>query len=785
MRAGQVGVFIASFGNRDGTGGGLSQTYYQAFFDHVRLEISHAADSDGDGLPDAWETLYFGSTTAADPAANPDHDDLTNLQEFQLGTHPTDPDTDGDTLPDGAEVNGTLNPWTGGVQGSPPGDPTDPLKADSDGDGFRDDIEIANGSDPNNPASPRRPNILFILADDLGWTDLRTGPSGPNTIGGRNFGSDYYQTPNLSRLADEGLSFTNCRVCVNCCPTRAALLSGQYAPRSGNGVYVVDNLNRGDGTPSLVAPGQNEDVPAVTVTYPEALKAAGYITAHFGKYHVGGHEGGSATLPLNQGFTFNFGGNAAGAPAIFYASAGKFASNIGRGLDPWAANYTQNYLDTLLKGPPANPLNQRAANPNNPDLIPGNPLHGSNKHLTDGIADAVIEFIDDHRGGPAAARPFLINLHFFAVHTPIQPRYDLRQKYNALPAGTRHGNPAYAALVEGLDQSLGRILDHLDDPNGDGDPADSLSADTLVVFTSDNGGHIGDTDNDPLRDRKGSLYEGGIRVPLIVRRPGTVPAGVQSDTLVHAVDFYPTLVEHAGANLPPGAAPDGVSFDAHLRDPSAHPRHRGPVFWHFPGYLDTRARPCSVVIKRIGGTDYKLIHSYDTQYTGNNPPAEGLKVLASPWELYDLTNDIGETRNLADGGYSHHLLYGAIADELAAELHGWLTQGTADWNPKQPTYRSSGAVVPLAPASVPDVIVPFAQAFHLTRVATGPGPDQVTLTWNSEAGFHYDIEGSADLSEWRTLATGIAAIGAATTHAAADPRPPGARARFYRVRLRL
>ena len=783
-RGGNIGVFIASIGNRDATSLGLSYNYFQSFYDHVRLDLSASTDSDNDGLPDSWENLYFGSPTAADPAANPDHDGLTNLQEFQRGTHPVNPDTDGDTLSDGAEVNGTLNPWNSGVLGTPPGTPTDPLKADSDNDGFRDDFEIANATDPNNLASPPRPNIVFIIADDLGWTDLRTGPSGPNVLAGINHGSDFYQTPNLSRLADQGLSFTHCYSCINCSPTRAAMLSGQYAPRSGNGVYLVDPLYRPDYTPVLQSPSQNQDVPASTATYAETLKARGYVTAHFGKWHVGGHEGGSGTLPLAQGFDFNYGGTSAGVPNSYYASSQAYAGNVGPELDAWAGNYTQSYLDTILKGPAAGPLHQRATVPNYPDLILNNSTHGNNKHLTDAMGDAGTAFIQNHLAGPNGGKPFLLQFNFYAPHEPIEPRHDLKVKYQGLPGGTYHRNASYAALVESMDQTLGRLLDRLDDPNGDGNTADSIAANTLVVFTSDNGGVETYTDNAPLRFRKGSFFEGGIRVPLIVRRPGTVPAGQQTATLVHSVDFYPTLVAHAGATMPAGPFFDGTSFDAHLRSPAASPRDRAPVFWHFPGYIDNRGRPCGVVVKRIGGKDYKLIYNYDTQYVGNNPPPEGLKVLTTPWELYNLTDDLSETNNLADGRYSNHLLHGAIADELASDLHAWLTQATPDWSPKQPTYRSDGTAVPLAPASVPDVTVPFAQAFRVTSVATGPGPDQVTLTWNSEAGFRYDIEASSDLTNWQSLATAITAAAATTTRTVTDPQQPGDGRRFYRVRLR-
>jgi len=644
------------------------------------------------------------------------------------------------------------------------------------------------GTQPTPPLPPDgKPNIIFILADDLGWTDVRGGATGPNVIGPDNFGSDFYQTPNVARLAAEGLSFTHCYVQPNCAPTRAALLSGQYAPRSGNGVYVVSGLNRGNGTPDLVGPSQNQDVPASHVTHAETLQGAGYVTAHFGKYHVGNHEGGNATMPENQGFEYNFGGKQAGAPGSYYASSQVFHGNVGPGLDAWAKNYNQGYLDTILKGPASDPLHQRAATDNNPDLIlsDGSSNHGSNKYVTDGMGDAAIAFLDDHHRGEMKDHPFFMQFHTYAVHTPIQARWDLRRKYaDTVPDGTWHSDNQYAAMIEAMDQTIGRITDWLDDPNSDGNTGDSISDNTLVIFSSDNGGHIGPTDNKPLRHRKGSFWEGGLRVPLIVRRPGTVPAGQITDTLVHAVDFYPTILKHAGVDMPGDINFDGTSFALHMDDPTGSPRDRGTIFYQFPGYLDNRARPCSVAIKRVGGKDYKLIHNYDLTYVGNNPQAEGIKVLTEPWELYNLTDDISETTDLINGSYSNHLLYGELADTMAAELLAWLTQGGDDWNAKQPTYRSGGGTVPYPSADVPDITVPFEQEFRATDGTPDTDDNEVTLTWNSESGFKYDIEGSDTLVDWDPLQTGITATGASTTRTVPDPAIATSDRRFYRVVLR-
>ena len=639
------------------------------------------------------------------------------------------------------------------------------------------------------------PNIIFILADDLGWTDIRTGGNGPNVLGGTDYGSGFYQTPNLVRLANEGLSFTHCYVHPNCAPTRAALFSGQYAPRSGNGVYHVDRLNREAGSEqptTFIPPSQNEDVPASHTTMAEALTSSGYVTAHFGKFHVGNHEGGDSTMPENQGFDFNFGGQQNGAPGSYTANGGVFSSSVGPGLDAWAASYTQDYIDTNLKGPVSNPLNTRAFDfpalfPNAASNDPDTKLN-DNKHLTDGMADAGMAFMRDHLQGSLSSHPFFMQFHFYAVHTPIQSRSDLNTKYGSVPDGPTHGSDNYAGLVEGMDQAIGRLLDFLDDPNGDGSTADSIAGNTVVIFCSDNGGHIGPTDNDPLRHRKGSFWDGGMRVPLIVRQPGTIPQGQATDSLVHAVDFYPTLVDLANGSMPGGLNFDGTSFALHLDDPAANPRDREAIFYHFPGYLDQRARPVNVVIKRVNGKEYKLIYNYDLNYTGNpssgEDTSEGLKVIPEPWQLFNLTDDISETTDLLDGSYSNWLLYGDIATAMADELNTWLNQPGADWDAKKLVNRSTSLEVPYpTSASLPAVVTSFESSFRVTGSSADFSNDEVTLEWPGEVGFLYDIQVSADLQSWSTIVTNVPGTGNPTSHTFSDPLLDSETERFYRVVL--
>ncbi|MEM7396066.1 MAG: tRNA lysidine(34) synthetase TilS, partial [Verrucomicrobiota bacterium] len=393
-------------------------------------------------------------------------------------------------------------------------------------------------------------------------------------------------------------------------------------------------------------------------------------------------------------------------------------------------------------------------------------LRGRSRKLSDLFADLRVP--RDHRQSALAAHPFYVQCHPYAVHSPTgnsQCRPDLLSKYGSVPDGVNHTVDPLAGILENMDQTMGRILDYLDDPNRDGDTSDSIATNTVVLFTSDNGGHIGPTDNDPLRHRKGSFWEGGIRVPLIVSWPGVTAAGTRSDTYVHAVDFYPTFVELAQTNLPAGLTFDGTSFAAHL---AGTPRDREPIYYHFPGYLDRRARPVDVIIKRAAcGEDFKLIYNYDMVYTGNpansEDVGEGLKDISAngPWELYNLSRDLSETDNLLDGSHANWLLYGELAQTMATELVAWLNQPGADWEAKKLTLDGTATEVPF-----PDpMLMPVSpqQRFGVADFRVDPTGDELMFTWNSEAGFRYDIESSSDLETWSDLKTNIVATGTNTS----------------------
>ena len=321
-----------------------------------------------------------------------------------------------------------------------------------------------------------KPNIVFILADDLGWTDLGI------------MGSDYYETPNIDRLAAEGILFDNAyAAAANSAPSRACMMTGMYTPR--HGVYTVSPPDRGDRTKrKFIAIPNTEDVRADFVTMAEALQKQGYQCGHIGKWHLGDDADG--TGPLSQGFIWNVGGNRAGAPySYFYPYCLPDKSKCHLGLD---------------KGTPG-------------------------EYLTDRLTEEAISFIKDHKKGP-----FFLHLSHHAVHTALQAPDSLINKYRNKTPGKYHKNPIYAAMIEKLDDSVGRICQVIETLG--------IADHTILVFYSDNGGSEPVTDNYPLNGGKGMPYEGGSRVPLIMKWVGKIEPGTRSSVPVTGVDFYPTFV---------------------------------------------------------------------------------------------------------------------------------------------------------------------------------------------------------------------------------------------------
>ena len=436
-----------------------------------------------------------------------------------------------------------------------------------------------------NTASPTgaKPNIIFILADDLGYTDAAC------------YGSRYYETPNIDRLAKQGVRFTDGYTCgPNCQPTRAALMSGQYMPRTG--VYTVGSIDRFNWQSRPLRPVDNvTQLPLNKITVANALQQAGYATGMFGKWHLGND---AAHHPAKRGFDEAI--ESAGVHFDFKT-------------DP-KVDY--------------------------PD----------GEYLADFLTDKAVDFIRRHKDCP-----FFLYLPHFAVHAPHQAKENFIEKFKTKPPVGGHHDPTYAGMIYSVDESLGRIVAVLDELQ--------LAGNTLVVFSSDNGGvggyqregirkEQGITDNAPLRGGKGMLYEGGVRVPYIFRWPGRIPGGTTCATPINIVDLYPTLLEVAGAKPPPDYPLDGTSYLKLLMSGGKDTTRRDAVYWHFPGYLGAgqdawRTKPVGVI--RAG--DWKLMEFFED----------------GKLELYNLRNDLSETTNLAAENP-------AKTKELHAKLVAWRKQ---------------------------------------------------------------------------------------------------------------
>ncbi len=426
-----------------------------------------------------------------------------------------------------------------------------------------------------------KPKIVVIMADDLGWRDLRC------------YGNTKLDTPALDQLAAEGMRFTSGYAASPVCtPTRAAMMTGQsparlritnHAPGNGVGFALKDSpLHEAENLRHL---------PLASVTIAERLSAAGYATAHVGKWHLSykaRDEQGVAEKDLRpdkQGFALNVGGDSGGGPPSYFA--------------PYR----------------------------NPTLVDGK----DGEYLPERLADEAIAFIRQHRSGP-----FFLNWWPFSVHYPMQAREKVIAKYRA--RGDIE-DPVYAAMIEDMDTAIGRLLKALDEAG--------LRDNTLVIFKSDNGGYNGD--NRPLRGRKGMLYEGGIRVPWIVRWPGKVKPGTTNSTPVISMDCYPTLLEAAGLPPTPDHPLDGKSLLPLLTQSPGFARDA--LYFHYPNYAFHKQNRLGSAIREGA---YKLIKNYDDDSL----------------ELYDLTSGLSEKNNLAAKSPE-------LAKRLADKLDAWLRESDA------------------------------------------------------------------------------------------------------------
>ncbi|GAA4438843.1 sulfatase [Bremerella cremea] len=446
---------------------------------------------------------------------------------------------------------------------------------------------------------------MFILVDDLGWTDLGC------------FGSSFYETPNVDKLANSGVRFTNAyAACQVCSPTRASIMTGRYPTRTGITDYIgaaqPDKWNRK--TPLLPAPYETK-LALDEVTIAEALKQKGYATFFAGKWHLGSEE----YFPEHQGFDVNQGG-------------------IDRGGPYGGKKYFSPYGNPRLKDGP------------------------DGEHLPDRLATETVKFMEAHKD-----EPFLAYLSFYSVHTPLMSREDLKQKYEEKKKTLKHGeiwgqegarkvrlvqeHAIYAGMVEAMDQAVGKVLDGIDSLG--------LADNTIVMFMSDNGGLSTSeghpTSNLPLRGGKGWIYEGGIREPMIVRWPSVTKADTVSEQYVSSVDFFPTILEMAGVELPQQVTLDGMSFAPVLKGQTID---RGAIYWHYPHYGNQGGSPTAAV--REG--DWKLIEFYED----------------GRLELYNLANDPGESNNLAEK-----------KPELASKMHAQLKAWRQETGAKMPTPRAA------------------------------------------------------------------------------------------------
>jgi len=430
-------------------------------------------------------------------------------------------------------------------------------------------------------AAAAKPNFLFILMDDMGWTDLGC------------YGSKFYKSPNIDALAAQGMKFTQAyAACPVCSPTRASILTGKYPARLHLTDFIPGRKVMTD--QKLLRPDFNKELPLDEVTIAEELKKAGYVSGAFGKWHLGG----KGFEPQQQGF------------------------EIGFASDPRGG-------------------------------LPGSDEPGKGDYE---ITEQSLKFIEANRD-----KPFCAYVCYHTPHIPLATPKKMVEKYEqeinpALP----HTNATYAAMIEVADAQIGRLLARLKEWN--------LETNTVVFFTSDNGGlHVREwkgvvkaTQNLPLRAGKGYLYEGGTRVPLIVRWPGVIQPGATRTNAVSSIDYFPTLLEIADVKIPTNQVVDGQSLLPLLNETgSVKPRE---LFWHYPHYPNQGGAPGGAIV----AGDFKLIEFYEDGH----------------WELYNLRDDNGEKNNLAE-------TMNAKAAQLAAKLDLWRREVGAQMMFPNPIWDSS------------------------------------------------------------------------------------------------
>lgn len=407
-------------------------------------------------------------------------------------------------------------------------------------------------------------------------------------------GSKYYETPALDALAASGMSFSNAYAnAPNCAPSRACLLTGLYTPR--HGIYTVNSSARGKSAFRKLIPIENKTILDTSfTTIAEVLGKNGYISSSIGKWHLGND---SIGLPLSQGFNENIGGYHLGHPKSYFSP------------------YNNPYLSDGPEG----------------------------EYLTDRLTDEALGFIERNKDNP-----FFLYLPHYAVHTPIQARDSITSIFNNKEPDGKQKNPEYAAMIKSLDDGIGQLVEKVEELG--------ISDNTIIIFMSDNGGLGTVTGMEPLRGSKGMLYEGGIRVPLIISWPGKIKPQAISNIPVAGTDLFPTILKLAKIKPPKDLVLDGVNLNRILLKEKGIPER--PLFWHFPAYLERhrgmkevwRTTPASAI--RFG--NWKLIEFYEN----------------GTIELYNLKEDIGETNNLSEK-------YPEKKNELYKLLDDWRNETNA------------------------------------------------------------------------------------------------------------
>ncbi|MBP6687764.1 MAG: sulfatase, partial [Lacibacter sp.] len=472
----------------------------------------------------------------------------------------------------------------------------------------------------------KQPNVIVILADDLGWADLSS------------YGSTFYETPNLDKLASNGIRFTNSyATCPVCSPTRASMMTGKYTVKTGVTDWIKGRQEDGVAKPyeKLIAQPTAYQLALEEKTIAEYALENNYKTFFAGKWHLGEEE---KYWPDYQGFQTNIGGWSKGSPT------GRINDTTGGFFTPYK----------------------------NPKLNDG----PAGEYLTDRLTNDCLSFIESNQ-----QTPFFVMYSLYAVHNPLQApaalikKYQAKQKILGIQSNVRFAkdenwmkyengwrrrlvqdNPVYAAMIENMDWNIGRMFDKLKQLN--------LDDNTLVIFTSDNGGlstaEGSPTTNGPLRAGKGWLYEGGIRVPLIMYWKGKIVAGSISDLPVTTADLFPTIAKAINENYRKEKSIDGENILQLLRKPQTGSNRK--LFWHYPHYSNQGGKPGSAI--RDG--NYKLIYNYEDETV----------------ELYDVVNDIAEKNNMAFASIKK-------AEQLKKKLMKWLMKNKALLPSKNTRYNPS------------------------------------------------------------------------------------------------